>query len=163
MPYEIRQVEDGYKVFIKNSNKSFSNESLTKEQAEKQLIALNINTDKTTYFENKLKQQGIDPELYLQITKYIAQDNNYNPKNLYFSDKDNYKMVIITPDNHKVYFGAPDYPDYIIYSILESKGEYPKGHARERRRNYLARSAEIKGRWKADKYSPNRLARAILW
>jgi hypothetical protein len=32
-----------------------------------------------------------------------------------------------------------------------------------RRKSYLARSAAIKGDWQDDKYSPNNLARELLW
>jgi hypothetical protein len=33
----------------------------------------------------------------------------------------------------------------------------------DRRRNYLNRSAGIKGDWRNDKWSPNNLARNLLW
>jgi hypothetical protein len=32
-----------------------------------------------------------------------------------------------------------------------------------KQKSYLARSAGIKGNWKNDKYSPNNLARNLLW
>jgi hypothetical protein len=41
--------------------------------------------------------------------------------------------------------------------------DFTKTGDEAKRKNYLARSAGIKGDWKKDKYSANRLARAVLW
>lgn len=61
------------------------------------------------------------------------------------------KWMIETPSGKRVHFGASDYTDYTQHQD------------NERQKNYLRRSAGIKGDWKADKYSPNNLAREILW
>ena len=77
----------------------------------------------------------------------------YDPKlDLFLSDKKNKKYFIINPNNgKKVYFGSMGYEDH-------TKHLDPI-----RRANYLRRSANIKGNWKEDKYSPNNLARNVLW
>lgn len=47
-----------------------------------------------------------------------------------------------------------------IGSTLE---DYTKHGDDKRRASYLKRSGAIKGDWRSDKYSPNSLARALLW
>jgi hypothetical protein len=49
------------------------------------------------------------------------------------------------------------YGDFFLWSSQD------KALGERKRKAYLARSGKIKGDWKKDKYSPNRLARAILW
>ena len=41
--------------------------------------------------------------------------------------------------------------------------DFTKHGNEARRKNYLARSAGIKGDWRDDKWSANNLARALLW
>jgi hypothetical protein len=41
--------------------------------------------------------------------------------------------------------------------------DYTRHRDKRRRRNYLTRSAKIRGHWKADPYSANNLSRKILW
>ena len=41
--------------------------------------------------------------------------------------------------------------------------DFTKHGDEARRKNYLARSAGIKGDWRDDKWSANNLARALLW
>lgn len=94
-----------------------------------------------------------------ELRKYSDPDianklmNKYAPDiTLYISDKKNKKYFIIHPKtNKKVYFGAMGFQDF-------TKHQDPI-----RRANYLRRSAGIKGNWKDDKFSPNNLARNILW
>lgn len=47
MPYEIRQEGDGYKVYKKGSDKSYSKKPISKRQAKKQAAALYANENKT--------------------------------------------------------------------------------------------------------------------
>ena len=44
MPYKLKKVKGGYKVGIKGRSKTFSKKPLSKEQATKQLAAIEINT-----------------------------------------------------------------------------------------------------------------------
>lgn len=71
---------------------------------------------------------------------------------LEFSSRPNKKYQILKPSSDKwIHFGQMGYQDYT------------KHHDETRRKNYLARTAKIKGNWKTDPYSPNNLARHILW
>jgi hypothetical protein len=67
------------------------------------------------------------------------------------SSKKEKKYMIIKPNGNVVHFGAIGYEDYT------------KHKNKSRRKNYLTRSANIKGDWKKDKYSPNNLSRNLLW
>lgn len=51
----------------------------------------------------------------------------------------------------KVSFGHPDYEDYTQH------------HDKQRRTNYLTRTANMRGEWKGDPWSRNNLSREILW
>lgn len=67
------------------------------------------------------------------------------------SSKKEKKYMVTTPDGRHVHFGQMGYEDYT------------KHRNRTRRKNYLTRSAKIRGDWKKDKYSANNLARKLLW
>ena len=86
--------------------------------------------------------------------KALSNTKKYLGKNaaLYPSEKSKYKYKVFNPNTNKfVYFGSMLYEDYLK-------------HGDEiRKKNYLLRSGHIKGNWKDDKYSPNNLARNILW
>ena len=71
---------------------------------------------------------------------------------LYPASKKCKKYCIIKPStNNCVNFGQLGYEDYTKHGNTK------------RRKNYLIRSAKIRGKWKSDKYSPNNLSRKILW
>jgi hypothetical protein len=61
---------------------------------------------------------------------------------LYYKEGDSIK---------KVSFGHPDYEDYTQH------------HDKVRRKNYLTRTANMRGEWKDDPWSRNNLSREILW
>jgi hypothetical protein len=88
-----------------------------------------------------------DPKIVFQkAKKYLGKDVEIG-----FSKNSEKKYYVINPEGKKVNFGQIGYADYT------------KHHNKERRNNYLTRSANIKGDWKDDKYSPNNLARNLLW
>ena len=71
---------------------------------------------------------------------------------LYPSNKKDKKYKIFDPKNQKwVNFGQLGYEDFT------------KHKNKNRRKNYLTRSKNIKGNWKTNKYSPNNLSIHILW
>ena len=70
---------------------------------------------------------------------------------LFLSTRKDKKYMIKNPQGYYVHFGAMGYEDFTHH--LDEK----------RRQDYLKRSTNIKGNWKADKYSPNNLAIHILW
>jgi len=78
--------------------------------------------------------------------KYLGKDAV-----VYLSTKKEKKYMIKDPNNKWVHFGQMDYEDFT------------KHQDEKRRKNYLTRTANIKGDWKSNKYSPNNLSRNLLW
>ena len=67
------------------------------------------------------------------------------------SSKKEKKYMIKTPEGRTVHFGQMGYEDYT------------KHKNKTRRKNYLTRSAKIRGNWAKDRFSANNLARKLLW
>ena len=90
---------------------------------------------------------------YSNPTKVQQKAKKYLGPNvkIFLSSKPDKKYMVYTPDGHVVHFGNMQYEDY-------TKHMNPV-----RRKNYLTRSAGIRGNWKNDKYSPNNLSRNLLW
>ena len=61
------------------------------------------------------------------------------------------KYMVKTPQGRTVHFGQMGYEDFT------------KHKDKKRRKNYLTRTANIKGAWKEDPFSANNLARKLLW
>ena len=70
---------------------------------------------------------------------------------LYLSDKKDKKYMVKEPNGKWVHFGAMGFEDF-------TKHQDPI-----RRQSYLARTANLPGQWKSNKYSANNLSRNILW
>lgn len=88
-----------------------------------------------------------NPKIVLQkAKKYLGNDVNIT-----ISTRKDKKYMIKSPYGLWVHFGQMGYEDYT----------YHKNDIR--RNNYLNRSANIKGNWEEDIYSPNNLSRNILW
>lgn len=110
------------------------------------------------WFLRQLEKAGIDVADYLELVRKLAKRAGYNPESVALSDKAGKKLVMKKPDGGIVHFGDSGHGDYLYYSLLGNQKD-----ADEKRRSYLARSARIPGKWKEDKFSPNTLARKILW
>jgi len=70
---------------------------------------------------------------------------------VYKSTRPNKKYQILNPDGKWVHFGDYKMMDFTKHQDLQ------------RRKNYLARASKIKGNWRQDDYSPNKLAILLLW
>jgi hypothetical protein len=71
---------------------------------------------------------------------------------IFRSTKPKKKYMIQDPNTNKmVHFGEIGYEDFT------------KHQDKDRRKNYLTRTANMKGNWKDNKYSANNLSRNILW
>jgi len=86
----------------------------------------------------------------------IAQKNAFDYLGptalLYLSSKPNKKYMVYDPNIKKyIHFGQIGYEDF-----TKHKDEI-------RRQKYLKRTANMKGNWKNNLYSPNNLSRNILW
>ncbi|MCX6711628.1 MAG: hypothetical protein NT139_01145 [Candidatus Woesearchaeota archaeon] len=112
-----------------------------------------------SHFKNKLEELKYNSKKYLRIARKRAKEYDLNPKLLEFSDNPDSKLMY----DKTAYFGAPDYNDYIIYSLLEEDGKITQEYKNERRNAYLKRATKIKGNWKNNKLSANNLAINILW
>ena len=78
--------------------------------------------------------------------KYLGKDIP-----VYISNKKGKKYMVQDPDGKWVHFGQLKYEDFTHHKNLD------------RRKNYLTRTANMKGNWKDNKYSANNLSRNILW
>jgi len=71
---------------------------------------------------------------------------------VYRSNKKDKKYMVLDPKKNKwIHFGQIPYEDFTKHKDLK------------RRKNYLTRTASMKGNWKSNKYSANNLARKLLW
>lgn len=100
---------------------------------------------------------------YLKEVRKRAKANGYNPKALEFSDDNKHKLQIRADDGRVVRFGAKGYGDHIIWTVKEKRKQVPKGTANQKRDRFQKSHSKIKGDWKSDKFSPNRLALSVLW
>ena len=90
---------------------------------------------------------------YLRIMKTIAKEAGYNPNDLSLAHDGKHKLAL-----NGIKFGNIDYPDFVLFYM---NGEYDE--AFKRRKNYLTRTANMKGEWKNNDFSKNNLARRIIW
>lgn len=95
---------------------------------------------------------------YLKIAKRRADRAGYDPDLLSLSDDGTHKLVY-----NGVPFGRHPYGDFIIWSILEDRGDVRKGFADMKRDTYQTSHSRIKGKWKSDPMSPNALSLKINW
>ena len=101
---------------------------------------------------NKRKMNSINTfsnpkEVFDKAKKYLGTNAIIK-----LSDKESKKYMVLNPESNKwIYFGRMGYEDF-------TKHQDPI-----RRERYLKRTANIKGDWKNNKYSPNNLSRNILW
>ena len=113
--------------------------------------------------EAELNSIGFKPTTYLRQVRRKAREAGYDPHSITFSDKAEKKLVLVTPQGRRVYFGATGYGDFLIYSFLESKGVVPSGTAEKKRNTFQKSHRAMRGAWRTDPYSANRLALDILW
>ena len=100
--------------------------------------------------EEKIKQ--LNEKSNMEIAQLKAFEYLGNDAKLYVSSRKNKKYMIYDPNINKwIHFGDIRYKDFTY------TGDNVK------RRNYLQRSANIKGNWKDNLYSPNNLSINILW
>jgi len=90
---------------------------------------------------------------YLQITKAIAEEAGYNPDDLSLANDMVHKLSL-----NGIKFGNVKYPDFVLLMMNGDKEE-----ARKHRKNYLTRTAGMRGNWRKNVLSKNNLARRIIW
>lgn len=88
-----------------------------------------------------------DPkEVYRRAAKYMGKRATIS-----LSTRRDKKYMITTPNGRIVHFGQMGYQDFTFT------------HNKTKRKNYLRRSAKIRGNWAKNKYSANNLSRKLLW
>jgi len=98
-------------------------------------------------FSQKLRKYSNPEQAQRMAYKYLGKTAKIYP-----SSKPDKKYQIWDPKNERwVFFGQIGYEDYT------------KHHDKDRRHNYLTRTAGMLGDWKSNKYSANNLSRNILW
>ena len=90
---------------------------------------------------------------YLKYIREIAKESNYKPDEIELAHDGKHKLKI-----GNIKFGSIDYPDFILFVMNKQFDE-----AVERRKNYLSRTANMKGKWKDDPFSRNNLSRRLIW
>jgi hypothetical protein len=81
-------------------------------------------------FQEELILKGINPSQYLSIARKKARELNLNYNSLVFSENIKFKLRITNPSNNEhVYFGATEYNDFIIYSLLAKQQKITQGEA----------------------------------
>jgi hypothetical protein len=109
-------------------------------------------------FIKQLKELNIPVTEYLSIAKKRAKKEGYNPDLLSISKN---KVNKLNYDG--VNFGRVPYGDFIIWSILEDRGDVEKGYAEQKRNVFQKSHSKIKGDWRNNPNSPNNLALKINW
>lgn len=106
-----------------------------------------MKTKRKTIFSKTLKKYSNPKEAQRKAYKYLGKTAR-----LYPSIQSKKKYDIYDKKHNKwVHFGALNYEDFT------------KHKDKTRRKNYLTRSAGIRGQWKKNPYSANNLSRNILW
>jgi hypothetical protein len=112
------------------------------------------------YFKEILMTKDINPNDYLKIARKNAKDLGLNYNSLVFSDNKKFKLRITNPENgENVFFGSPDYNDFIIYSLLAKRNEITQEQAHKHKilfhermivkddNPYTARNLSLKISW----------------
>lgn len=113
-------------------------------------------------FHQELREIGMTPTAYLREARKKAKESGYSPSSLHFADDGVHKLAI-TEEGRTTAFGAVGYKDHLMWSALEKKGDVEKGTAEAKRRRFQVSHRAMKGDWKSNPYSANRLALAVLW
>jgi len=94
-----------------------------------------------------IKEYSNPSVVYKKAKQYLGKNTD-----IQLSNKADKKYMVLNPNTNKwIHFGQMGYEDYT------------KHHDEKRRENYLRRTANMRGDWKENKYSPNNLSRNILW
>jgi len=100
---------------------------------------------------------------YLKAVKNKAKKEGYDPSSVSYATDGKHKLQIRTPTGKTVRFGLLGYGDFIHWTYLEREGQVPKGYSKMKRQVFHASHEAMRGNWKSNPFSPNRLALAILW
>ena len=107
-------------------------------------------------FQEILKEHKIKPRTYLKEVNSYGKKWGY-PK-AEFCEDGKHKLQITDSTGKLIKFGsAINFDTFMIHLMGD------KELAQKKMKSYLARTANIKGNWKDNKFSRNNLSRRILW
>jgi len=118
---------------------------------------------KSSSFQEKLKEIGLEPTKYLDIVKKKAKHWGYDPSCVDFSSDGVHKIEIKTPDGKVVRFGRIGYNDVLMWTVLELNKKVKSGMADQKQKTFWKSHSKMKGDWKDNDYSPNWLSMRLLW
>lgn len=119
-------------------------------------------------FAEVLRRKGVPVATYMRMVRrnaarYFGRRRRAPPPVQLCADG-THKLQAWDADAERwVRFGDAASNDYLIYSVLEARGQVPPGTASAKRRAYLARASAIPGQWASNRMSPNMLAMNVLW
>jgi hypothetical protein len=90
---------------------------------------------------------------YLKYMREIAKEAGYKSNEIELAHDGIHKLKI-----GNIKFGNINYPDFVLFVMNKEMDEAVK-----HRKNYLTRTANMKGNWKNNPFSRNNLARRIIW
>lgn len=114
-------------------------------------------------FLRELKEDGLTPTAYLREARRRATASGYDAKRLAFADDGVHKLAMTDEKGRQTKFGRVGYRDHLMWSHLERQGSVPAGTAEAKQRRFQTSHRAMKGDWKSNPYSANRLALAVLW
>jgi hypothetical protein len=113
--------------------------------------------------QEQLEEMGLSPVTYLRRIRASAREAGYDARDISLATDGVHKIVAIAPNGTAYYAGAVGYGDFHIWSMLEARGDVPRGTAETKRRLYRARATKIRGKWYENPFSANSLALSLLW
>lgn len=125
-------------------------------------LATGGGTSSPTTVESHLRAIGLSPVAYLREARRRAKEAGYDPKGLRFATDGTHKLTLVDSGT-TTSFGAVGYKDHLMYQHLERLGKVSKGVAEAKRERFQSSHRAMKGAWRANPMSANRLALAILW
>jgi Family of unknown function (DUF5754) len=103
--------------------------------------------NKRTTYKKILYKYSSPKQAQKMAYKYLGKTAKLHPA----SNPEKKYMICDQTSNKWINFGQLGYEDYTRHKN------------KTRRRNYLTRTAGMRGDWKSNKYSANNLSRHILW
>jgi len=145
-PEEIKPSNLKKQIALKQEIKGDANLPPFEPKTGGMVVSLGQSADNISEYDEVYKYSN-PKKVQEKAKKYLGEGGI-----IYRSISKGKKYMVYNPNDKKwVHFGALNYEDHTKH--MDEK----------RRQSYLKRSANIKGDWKDDKYSPNNLARNLLW
>jgi len=97
---------------------------------------------------------------YDELLKYSNPEEVYDKAREIFGPK---TFLSVSSRQNKKYMIYDPYTDKFIHFGQMGYEDFTKHLDKNKRNNYLTRTANMRGNWKDNPYSPNNLSRNLLW